>query len=867
MAMQFAGRCPQRWLLEEELLMQTKSIETSAAQLSTRPIRVLPVTPVPPAAIRLAPGDITDASSKAIVDAKLNAALKESIKQAIGSTSADVEAMVDGLALDYHAVLAQTVQSVIQNYVVPAMLKQPTFVGLARILEGRTQVAGAPTIASLLQTNVPLAEHPLFVADVRRGKTLEALRITNLAPSLLDGLDAGAKQLEAWNDHDWANVVKQNVLTAAQCDDLFFTTELSRLTGEQYGLVDAARHAGLGSVTDLVAWDQASWLDLVRKNPASVPDGVTPEAYAAALTKAVQQTFPSQYFTSRIADKMVAQRLPQAWAAAAALLKSNPEVLETLDTTDLDWTGIDPARQSNLATQLRQAMALVGTYRYLGLSDVLADTGTTAAQQTAEISRRIDAMSHFLQTNATEDLRYADLLSPPSTDAIRNAQLDWSGIDVADQPRVRDQLLAYQRVLHLASDHDTAAALLSAGLDSSAAIADLGYGAFLKQTGLDEAAADPVYQTAMAKAAMVANSIQLTKDALSAIEQGRYFQGINPSFVNDLKDLPGYADLFGSTSYCDCEDCHSIFSPAAYFADLMYFIDKNITKAAFGGKPKHALRLDMRRPDLWYLPLTCDNTNTLIPQLTLVIEILESYLNRTLSIQDVPQTLMADRSAIGLPYHVPLATVREYLSDWDNKLPDVYALINAPLEAILHETLRLADGEWTALVTAAPLDTAWIAFASADHTQMDAVDFERYTALSRDGLGQLLATKTAGGFAIVRMPLSNDIQSEKEVVQSLNDPLLDQIGRFLRLARSAGFSLAELDEVLQTAKITDAQPFSEQALTGLARFKRLATSLGLSVESLVGVLDHLPTRPMQPGATLLPINWASLALPAPAASR
>ena len=157
----------------------------------------------------------------------------------------------------------------------------------------------------------------------------------------------------------------------------------------------------------------------------------------------------------------------------------------------------------------------------------------------------------------------------------------------------------------------------------------------------------------MRKAALVANAVQLQKDAISDLEQGRYFQGIDPSFVNDLKDLPGYADLFGNTSYCDCAHCRSIFSPAAYFADLMYFIEKNITKPAFGGKKKHPLRLSIRRPDLWHLKLTCANTDTLIPQLTLVIEILESYLERTLSIQDVPQTLADDRSAIELPFHVP----------------------------------------------------------------------------------------------------------------------------------------------------------------------------------------------------------------------
>jgi hypothetical protein len=147
----------------------------------------------------------------------------------------------------------------------------------------------------------------------------------------------------------------------------------------------------------------------------------------------------------------------------------------------------------------------------------------------------------------------------------------------------------------------------------------------------------------------------------------------------------------------------------------MYFIETHITKPAFGGKKKHPLRLSVRRPDLWHLKLTCANTDTLIPHLTLVIEILESYLERTLSIQDVPQTLADDRSAIGLPFHIPLATLREYLSDWTIELTDVYETLNAPLAVVLKETLRLSDGEWNALVTPTPFDVAGSRFPVRSH--------------------------------------------------------------------------------------------------------------------------------------------------------
>ena len=115
--------------------------------------------------------------------------------------------------------------------------------------------------------------------------------------------------------------------------------------------------------------------------------------------------------------------------------------------------------------------------------------------------------------------------------------------------------------------------------------------------------------------------------------------------------------------------------------------------------------------------------------------------------------------------------------------------MNAPADALDKETLGFSDGEWNALVTSAPLDVAWIRFLSSDHSQMDVVDFLRFAAIGRDALGELQATKTAGGFAIERVKLSNDIQSDEEVLRGLSDALLDRIGRFLRLARKSGYTL------------------------------------------------------------------------------
>ena len=60
---------------------QIRTNATTAFALEPGPIWTLPITPLPPSAIFVTPGGITDAATKAKVDAKFNAALKERIKQ------------------------------------------------------------------------------------------------------------------------------------------------------------------------------------------------------------------------------------------------------------------------------------------------------------------------------------------------------------------------------------------------------------------------------------------------------------------------------------------------------------------------------------------------------------------------------------------------------------------------------------------------------------------------------------------------------------------------------------------------------------------------------------------------------------------
>ncbi|MGK7864971.1 neuraminidase-like domain-containing protein [Falsiroseomonas sp. E2-1-a4] len=90
-------------------------------------------------------------------------------------------------------------------------------------------------------------------------------------------------------------------------------------------------------------------------------------------------------------------------------------------------------------------------------------------------------------------------------------------------------------------------------------------------------------------------------------------------------------DFFGGAETCDCEDCRSVMGPAAYLVDLFEFLDKRCADKngvtlldVLIGNPDKGV--PGRRPDLARVKLSCENTNTTIPTIDLINEILESLV-------------------------------------------------------------------------------------------------------------------------------------------------------------------------------------------------------------------------------------------------
>src|SRR6185295_12806154 len=91
-------------------------------------------------------------------------------------------------------------------------------------------------------------------------------------------------------------------------------------------------------------------------------------------------------------------------------------------------------------------------------------------------------------------------------------------------------------------------------------------------------------------------------------------------FAATASAAPDLPTLFGSLDLCDCEQCQSVYSPAAYFVDILKFLDDGPKKQ--GLTPLQVLF--KRRPDLEHIELTCENTTTQLPYVDLTREIMEA---------------------------------------------------------------------------------------------------------------------------------------------------------------------------------------------------------------------------------------------------
>lgn len=310
---------------------------------------------------------------------------------------------------------------------------------------------------------------------------------------------------------------------------------------------------------------------------------------------------------------------------------------------------------------------------------------------------------------------------------------------------------------------------------------------------------------------------------------------VRESVRNELiKQFPTMESLFGSMDFCECEHCRSVLSPAAYLVDLLQFVDPEpgvwgnflaLWKATHNNqeytvkykKPYDALI--ERRPDLPYIPLTCENTNTALPYIDIVNEILEYYVAHgqleekaahdtgeatTEELLAEPQNVIRQaydklREAsypLNLPFDLWIETVRRFCNYFE-----------MPLAQVL-EVFRRSD---ELFVPAQPFDRSDIFMESLGFSPAEVSLFTNPDPLS--SWHRLYGFNTAA-------------QATTEAIDASTGQRID-LNSAKALARRLGVTYKEIAEIVQTG-------FINPKLTRL----HLLYKLGVSINDARFYLEH-----------------------------
>lgn len=319
-----------------------------------------------------------------------------------------------------------------------------------------------------------------------------------------------------------------------------------------------------------------------------------------------------------------------------------------------------------------------------------------------------------------------------------------AGVPTLDQAGVAS-LKTLHRLYQITPSAESLNAALNLGFTSAHDIAKYSKDAFLSRyaSAFPPREAEIIFGQAQTVSSVTFNFFALAKQLDTAAPA--YAFSASTTDVQNAKNaivqqFPSMASLFGNLDFCDCEDCRSVLSPAAYFVDILDFLNKS------GANLQYYTPLDVligkdatvpgRRPDLAALPLSCENTNTAMPYIDIVNEILEYYIaNSHLDANvayDTGTATTADLTAepqhilpvvyntflkqavypLNLPFDLWIETVRGFLNYFKQPLAQVLQVLrtsdtlelftdskNLPyyLAQILSESLGLSPVEYGVL--------------------------------------------------------------------------------------------------------------------------------------------------------------------------
>lgn len=334
-----------------------------------------------------------------------------------------------------------------------------------------------------------------------------------------------------------------------------------------------------------------------------------------SLVDAVRNAHPEVNNTADLAFQLDS---PAKWSA----------LLEDANVSiPADVPGLPEERKANYAASLAGAVQIAHP------TTVVASMVTSLPP--THLAKVQPAVAKFL-TGAVQNANF-DLATGRIDDLVLDhGEKLLEDVDPKERVVVIDQVKRVQRLFRLSSGPESLKALLDAGFHSARDITQLPPAVAMDMLTpvLGETPTRLLLNRAASITSETIHKFSLVSDPINGqIPQTLQSMAV-PKEMADPAARPGpdYASLFGSVELCDCQDCRSIYSPAAYLVDLLQFL-------GLGLAPENPLvtPLDVligntqkgvkgRRPDIAHLLLSCENTNTTLPYVDLVNEVLESYI-------------------------------------------------------------------------------------------------------------------------------------------------------------------------------------------------------------------------------------------------
>jgi hypothetical protein len=381
-------------------------------------------------------------------------------------------------------------------------------------------------------------------------------------------------------------------------------------------------------------------------------------------------------FLSGSSAVMTERLLQKDLADPVALVEQDFHRAETWKNEVFAVAGIPPERRANLNEDDRRKLAAAIPTAYAAETvEARLDLYAGDMARKLRLSYPTQVLTRLMETDQT----FQPLAGPPATLAVlknatpqgfrlgetpvavflkANEQKIKGNLSDAEFQAAGQELKTMQRLYQITPDHESMPVLRAMGITSAYEVAAYAQDQFIAhyQSKYFDIYKKPapfdvprlIHRKAQQVSEVTYNLFAVAKQ----LDSSGGFAVVSPpaevreSVKNELiKHYPTLESLFGSMDFCECEHCRSVLSPAAYFVDLLQFVDiENQVWANFlaqwkathtgqdyphqkNGQPMKPYDvLIERRPDLPHIALTCENTHTALPYIDIANEILEYYV-------------------------------------------------------------------------------------------------------------------------------------------------------------------------------------------------------------------------------------------------